>query len=343
MGNLWSFLKRKKEAESAEMSTPEAASTVAPSANEATQSPPADVAVVEAPAAEPAKRTAPPLPEIHDLAALALAEEIRGAMRSALTQQAHALLLDPEEFCCMLCLIGNGAIEQIGECPLGAYELAHRTIEMLDHGHIRDGDVEMYVQLYNTVTDLGRRVIVQFFPAEWDDEMRTERRKATVRLINRLRSGTSLSRHNRETLLGILRRERSRPGPSFLQLLEKEGLLPKEMTLDGQASPDDVLRSIPLPRKAVTRVLGAYLDIPYVDVEGDIPHDHARLFEKEQILSWEAIPIGVEDDDVIVAMADPTNVEAVARMRDHLGRPVVVRVAAAIDIRVAVDKIFRER
>jgi len=261
----------------------------------------------------------------------------------ALARNAHALLLDPEEFSCMLCLLGDGGIDKVAECALEQYESVHRSLALLDHQDLRGEGVTVHIQVFNAVTDLGRRTVLQFFPSDWNESHRSERRKSIVRLMNKQCPGTSLSRHNRETLLTAIKRGGDRPPPTFVQRLQREGLLPPDMTLSGAESVEDVVRTVPLARKAVARVLGTYLDVPYIDVEDQLPREHARLFERDQILSWEAIPCAVEDDHVVVAMADPTDSETIARIQEHLGKPIKVRVAAATDIRVAVDKIFKSR
>lgn len=275
----------------------------------------------------------------REVSSLELPEPIRRALAAAIASDAHALLLDPEEFECQLCTIGPGGIEVIGECPLDDYHLAHRALQLLDRDRLVSGEKMCRVQLFTAVTDLGRRNVLQLFDPTLDPEIVTERRKGNVRTINRLRSGTSLTRHNRKRLLATLERAGEREGPPFRERLLNAGLIADD-------APDDLtslIQTCVMPRKAVSRVLGEYLGIPFVDVEESVPRTHGPLLERDQIVEWEAIPVGEEDDAVIVAMADPTDEATLERIKAHLGRPVVVRVAAATDIRVATEKIFRTR
>jgi hypothetical protein len=321
LGNLWRFLFGKKDA----------AVDAAP--------PPAPPEAPGPPLEEPFPTSGPsPLDdEPRDLASLELPPALQAGFVKALETGSSALLFDPEEFACMLCRFSESAVEQIGECSLDDYDNAFRSLQLLDHQRLVHGDRTVRVQLFNSVTDLGRRMIFQFFDPAWDAGEITERRKAIVRLLNRLRPGTSLTRHNRDTLLATLRRAGERPGPCFRDRLMEEGLVDDEAPTDLET----LVRTAVLPRKAVARVLGEYLDIPFVDVEDQLPRQHARLLEKQQVIDWEAMPCGEEGEKVLVAMVDPTDPAAVERLSTQLGRPVEVRVAAGTDIRVAADKIFR--
>ena len=259
------------------------------------------------------------------------------ALRRALHGGARLLLADPEEFDCTLSLLVDGGLETIAECTLDAYAEAQPLLEALDHEIIEDGDTTRQVSIYTAVTDLGRRVVVQLFEPTCDAEVASDIRKANARAINRLRPGTSLTRHNRTRLRAALARAGVREGPSFLQRLHEEGVDTEGTSL----SLEDFIGCAVLPRKAVARAMAAWLGLPFVDVEETLPRDHAHLFGRARILEWEAIPCGECGDGVEVAMADPTDEDVLAAMKALLGRAVLPRVAAATDIRVAADKLFK--
>ncbi|MBM3462927.1 MAG: hypothetical protein FJX76_12570 [Armatimonadetes bacterium] len=309
-------------------------------------------APVAAPVEPPVVVAAPPPLEIPvepeaevDVAALALTPRVLDGLKLALTSKAHALLYDPEEYTCIVCTLGNGQVQQVAECSLDGYRESREPLASLDGRLLRFDETVYRVQTYHAVTDLGQRIVLQFFQPEWDGEIVTERRKANVRLLNRLRPGTSLSRHNRETLLGAVKRAGTRPPPTFLERLAREGFVPEALAredLSDDQKLERVLRREALPRKAMARILGEYLGIPFTDVEENVPRrEHGQLFSVKQVLQWEAIPCAVEDDTVHVAVADPTDSETAEQIRNHLGRPVAWRVAAATDIRLAADKIFK--
>lgn len=329
MQRLWSFFKGRSSPDSLE---PSDASVPLP--------PPIQ------PLAAPPSREPEPEPEPVDVASLGLPQRVIETLEQALAADAHALLYDPEEYTCMVCVIGNGAITQIAEWSLEDYRDARPLVSNLDRCAIRFGQQIRRVQVHHAVTDLGQRVIVQFFLPEWDAEIVAERRKANVRLMNRLRPGTSLSRHNRDILLRTLRRAEQRPPPSFLERLEREGLVPEAVLRADEQSEveklEKVVRREVLPRKAVAKALADYLGLEFVDVEEERPQrECAQRFTHKQVLDWEAIPWADCDAVTVVAIADPTDAETRGRIEALLGRSCEWRVAAATDIRVAAEKIFK--
>lgn len=293
-------------------------------------------------AGKPPRDDAPPAPDKKPLVVdeTGLHGPFSEGLRRALRQDARALLADPEEFSCTLSLLVDGGLESVAECSLEVYAEAQPALERLDGAVVEEGGQAREVHVYTAVTDLGRRVVAQLFALSCDSEVASDIRKANARAINRLRPGTSLTRHNRARLQAALARAGAREGPSFLECLEAEGVTAVDAD-GGTLSLDEAIVKAVLPRKAVARALGAYLDLPFVDVEENLPRAHGGLFGRGQILAWEAIPCGESDEGVEVAMADPTDQEAISAMVTHLGRPVLARVAAATDIRVAADKLFR--
>lgn len=335
MASLWSFF-----GWGGDPGRPDPAARPAPSDETERTLPRAAPPPLGEPPAARAKTDEGPLVPHLDVDALGLPPPLADSLRCAMRQGARALLTDPEEFACTVWLLIDGGMAAAADCSLDDYADAWPGLEALDGKWVTEADVTRRIQLYSAVTDLGRRAVLQLFEPACDGEVAADIRKANVRAINRLRPGTSLTRHNRARLLAALQREGT-CASAFLDGLRAEGVSAAEgVGEDGLA---DLVLTAVLPRKAVAQALGACLGVPFVDVEENLPRAHATLFDCAQILAWEAIPCGDGDAGVEVAMADPTDSAAVAAMEAFLGRPVRVRVAAATDIRVAVDKLFKGR
>lgn len=287
---------------------------------------------------------APPSARRHvDLRLHALPAAVEVAIERALRGTAHGLLIDPEEHACYFSLLCDTDLEPAGSCPIAEIEGQQPKLDALDGCTVVCGESQRDVLVYTSVTDLGRRTVVQLFSIEADEETRASRRKTNVRLVNRLRPGTSLSQHSRRTLERAVRRASQGEGPSFVARMRQEGLLGETFgDEDGDdASLTRALALPVLPRKAMARLLAEHLGLTFVDVEENLPSGYAGLLTREQILSWEAIPCGEVGESLEVAMADPTDADAASALVDALGRSIIVRVAASTDIRVAVDKLLR--
>lgn len=277
---------------------------------------------------------------------LEMAPVLTAALRSAVESGARGVLIDPEEFDCIIYVISDGTLTIAGTCSLEDYESSRRTLQMLEGRLLREGERTFMCQLSHMLTDLGQRTIVGYLPFQGTDSILAEFRKGNVRLVNRLRPGTSLTRHNREQVLRMLARAGERPAPSFVERLVRDGLLASEVAeaAEGEDPLERIVRNEPLARKAVARVLGEYLGVGWVDVEENLPpREVAQLLTKEEVLEWEALPSEDLGERLVVAMVDPFDPEGVARVQARLGRPVDVRLAAGTDIRVAAEKLFRYR
>jgi type IV pilus assembly protein PilB len=91
-----------------------------------------------------------------------------------------------------------------------------------------------------------------------------------------------------------------------------------------------------------TRVLAEQLDLPLADLRQDAPDDDAISLLPESIArSSAAIPVRRTDAGLSVAMADPNDVEAVARIREASGLDVVALLAPPSDILRAIERAYR--
>jgi len=92
----------------------------------------------------------------------------------------------------------------------------------------------------------------------------------------------------------------------------------------------------------VARVLSIHLNVPFSDLRRDSPADEAIALVPEAIArSYQAIPMEVTEDGLEVAMADPLDPDAIAKIRDASGMSVVPMIAPPSDIRRATDKSYK--
>src|SRR5665811_1599675 len=89
----------------------------------------------------------------------------------------------------------------------------------------------------------------------------------------------------------------------------------------------------------LVRVLARSIGLDFVDLrEVTVDPAAASLIAESLASRYAAIPIGFEDDRLIVAMADPANVLAIDDIRAITGREVVPKVATRGDVEEAIQK-----
>ena len=97
------------------------------------------------------------------------------------------------------------------------------------------------------------------------------------------------------------------------------------------AVPDDA--AVRAADKERARDLAARYMYEFVDLgRSDIDVDLFRATPVELMFRYKFVPLGVERDALVVAMADPSNLVAVDEVSSLLGRRLLVRVAAEFEI-----------
>lgn len=130
-------------------------------------------------------------------------------------------------------------------------------------------------------------------------------------------------------------------------LLREEGIVTQEALDRGLEISTD--RGLPLARvlldehlvdeRDLVRVLARSIGLDFVDLrEETVDPAAASLIAESLATRYAAIPIGFEDDRLVVAMADPANVLAIDDIRAITGREVVPKVATRGDVEEAIQK-----
>ena len=94
-------------------------------------------------------------------------------------------------------------------------------------------------------------------------------------------------------------------------------------------------------RTQIARVLAEQHELPFVELNAMMIESEAAMLLSEKLAKrYTAIPLNVQDDSVVVAVADPTNVMFSDELRLAIGMPVRVVVAPADAIEFAIQKTY---
>ena len=131
-------------------------------------------------------------------------------------------------------------------------------------------------------------------------------------------------------------------------LLIEEGLLTKDALEKGLAMAAESSR--PLGRVLVeegivgeadlVRTLAKHIGVEFVELAGaTIDPAAASLIPESLARRYAAIPIGFEDEKLVVALSDPANVLAIDDIRAISGRDVIAKVATKTDVEQAISSV----
>ena len=91
-------------------------------------------------------------------------------------------------------------------------------------------------------------------------------------------------------------------------------------------------------------VLGKQLDLPYVQVNVDnIDIQLSKNISEDVLKKFKAIPIMELNDELVVAMADPTDEEAVEMIKKITKRKLKFVLASFKNINETIDQVFRNK
>ena len=130
-------------------------------------------------------------------------------------------------------------------------------------------------------------------------------------------------------------------------LLLEEGIVTEEVLKTGLDIHQETGR--PLGRVLVeenlveerdlVRVLAKNIGIEFVDLdEGAVDPAAAALIPEALARRYAALPIGFEDDKLVIAMADPNNIVAIDELEMIINRPLDIRVSTLTAIRAALKR-----
>ena len=293
----------------------------------------------------------PPSREVEDRSRPMTAPEVdlKGKLPPAVAERldpvlvegCRAVLANPEEQEARWFGIFPDRLVELGRSPMQEYP---RLLEILDHckgGAITVEGTRYRLESFKSFNDFGDRLTLQFFEeGRFDAEQSIERRRENIQLVNRLKPATSLTAKNELDLYRVV--QRSPRERSFVDVLVGEGVLTPEQlerTPPGEEYELRVLQGNILPRKVAALALAHYLGVEYIDVEATtFSKEAARLLDKEWELEQQVVPFARDDQDLKVAMLDPTDAELVSQIAERTGCRVRAYCSAAQDIMVMIHK-----
>ena len=113
-----------------------------------------------------------------------------------------------------------------------------------------------------------------------------------------------------------------------------------------QASPGKLLGTILIEggdstEEDIAQALGCQMGLPYICPNDETVDREALAFVPRDVCVWHVcIPMKVNDERIVVAMANPLDSEGLARMESLAGRRVAPVVAAPTDILSAIDSFY---
>ncbi|MEW6278656.1 MAG: hypothetical protein AB1758_08555 [Candidatus Eremiobacterota bacterium] len=254
---------------------------------------------------------------------------------------ARGLLVDPEDEETRIFAFYDDRIAELGRAPVAGHNDLLGVIDLCKSGAFTSGPKRYRIENFKSLSDFGDRLVVNFFEeGAQDDEEILNRRKENIRLVNRLKPATSLSRKNVLDMLEVIRRN-PREKPFHEVLLEDQLITPAQY--DRVKDHEDVLQALMtdyvFPRKAAAAALAAYLGVDYVDVEAvDLDKAAARKLDREYALKNQVVPFKEDKEKVQVAMMDPTNQALIDEVAARCERKVIPFCSAAQDIMVMIHK-----
>lgn len=140
------------------------------------------------------------------------------------------------------------------------------------------------------------------------------------------------------------------PWPALGALLVRDGAItPAQLEValeEKRASPTKRIGEILVAQGATTRthiarVLAEQHELPFIELNSTMIESEAAMLLPEKLAKrYTAIPVTMQDDCVLVAVADPTNVMFSDELRLAIGMPVRVVVAPADAIEFAIQKTY---
>jgi hypothetical protein len=140
-----------------------------------------------------------------------------------------------------------------------------------------------------------------------------------------------------------------RPDAPLGTLVYRAGLLSKdklEAALEegqksGRRLGEILLQKGWIDEKDLARLLAGQKGLQFVSLKGrGYERDTAKLLPERVCRYHNAVPVEASGERILVAIADPTDDGALQEIRDELGRPIELVVAATSEIRSALDEIF---
>lgn len=272
---------------------------------------------------------------------------LKSTVDKAIEQKALGVLLDDEEEESYLYLLEK---ESITEVSVFNRVEAKNIAEILFS--IKDRDIcntPLKFILQNAFSDLGERLLLQMPLNSFDENQLEELKHEGIRMLNKLKPASDLTRKNRKSIISLLKKAKENKKDSFGRLLLDLKLITLDQLIDAEEKVENekvdfyIIEKNPFPRKAFIGALGNYLEIPFVDVESEKPKENvAKRVSEAWSRQKEAIPFKEEECEIFLAMANPFDDDTALEVGNITGKKVIRFIASAVDILIAIDKVYKD-
>lgn len=284
---------------------------------------------------------APEVPLMEMLPDFACAE-----LTPVLSNGGRSLLLVPEEEDTRWFAIFDESLIELGRTSVEEHEKYMQSLNKCCGGAVTLENGQRYrVEDFRSFNEFGDRYALQFFAEgalSFDESIL--RRRDNIRLVNRLKPADTVTAKNEDDLAqAVLKNGKA---TVYLDHLMRDGLLSSEKRSavgDDEADLLAIMRSINIPRKMAAIALADCLGVEYLEVGGVyfdkiITHSFGKQWKRER----QVFPFIIEEGQVQVAMADPSDQETIDAIEKRYHCKARVFCSAARDIDNMIKKAHKD-
>lgn len=272
-------------------------------------------------------------------------------LNAFLASGTRALFLDPEEEDVFIYHLTDTGLVEKGAKERSSYAGILKDLKRISGKNLKIEEKIIKVQVFSSLTDQGERLAIQLYDNSISEEEIKEKKKENIRLINRFKPATSLTRKNSEHLFEIWQKYHKIISESFCNFLLSEKLITEEKMKEiidckaGEGEPAEkklILNGV-YPRKQFTKAFACWLKVSFIDPEEIKPSGSiVKILPEEKLISLKILPFNIEETEVFVALIDPLDEDKIKEIEDLLGKKVVPFMAPEEDIRIVLEDILRK-
>ena len=268
------------------------------------------------------------------------------SLSELLHRDCWSFLLVPEEEVTRWFAIFSDHLEEIGRTPVAEHDNFMSNLNRLTSGAISlDDGLRFRIEDFRSFNEFGDRYALQFFQeGAFNCDESIQRRRDNIRLINRLKPADTVTIKNEDDLAKAVLNNKI--ASAYLDHLEKDGLLSAEKRLaikNDEAELLPIMRSLNIPRKMAAIALAHCLNVEYIEI-GEVYFDKSvtHLVSMGWKQEHQVFPYKINDAHIFMAMADPTDKDAVNELEQVSRCQAVIYCSAARDIANMIKKAHKD-
>ena len=267
-------------------------------------------------------------------------------LNELLHRDCWSFLLVPEEEVTRWFAIFSDHLEEIGRTPVAEHDNFLSNLNSLTSGAVSlDDGLRFRIEDFRSFNEFGDRYALQFFKeGAFSCDESIQRRRDNIRLINRLKPADTVTIKNEEDLAKAVLNNNI--ASEYLDHLQQDGLLSAEKRMavsDDEAELLSIMRSLNIPRKMAAIALAHCLNVEYIEV-GDVYFDKnvTHLVSMVWKQEHQVFPYKINNDHIFMAMADPSDKDAVSELEQVSRCQAVIYCSAARDIANMIKKAHKD-